>query len=108
MKEKTPNESENSSTIQRKQKLKVLDDVLNDNNYDNTLLQADRSFEYTDSKKKVKMERKTNKDKETHTRGAKNVYKNNPGPLHVAKSVKNPFSLLKLFFADKTIDNIVQ
>ena len=36
-KEKTSNESENSATIQRKQKLKTLVDVLNDNNYDNAL-----------------------------------------------------------------------
>ena len=31
LKEKTSNESENSGTIQRKQKFKTLDDVLNDN-----------------------------------------------------------------------------
>ena len=34
----------------------TLDDVLNDNIYDNTPPQAECSFEYTDSKKKVKME----------------------------------------------------
>ena len=108
VKEKTPNESENSSTIQRKEKLKTIDEVPNDNSYDNAPLQADRSFEYTDSKKKVKMEQKRDKDKQIHKRGAENKYKNNPGPPHVAKSMKNPFSSLKLFFADKMIDNIVQ
>ena len=55
VKEKTSDESENSATIQRKQKFKTLDDVLNDNNYDNAPHKAERSFEYTDSKKKVKM-----------------------------------------------------
>ena len=32
--------------------------------------------EYTDSKKKVNMEGKTNKDKQIHKRGAENVYQN--------------------------------
>ena len=36
---------------------------LNDNNYDNAPPQAECSFEYTDSKKKVEMDWKTNKDK---------------------------------------------
>ena len=61
--EKTLNKSENSATIQWKQKFKTFDDFLNDNNYDNPPPQAERSFEYTDSKKRVKMEWKTNKDK---------------------------------------------
>ena len=52
VKEKTSNESADSATIQRKQKFKTLDDVLNDNNYDNAPPQAERSFEYTDSKKR--------------------------------------------------------
>ena len=49
---KTSNESENSATIQWKQKLKILDYVLNDNGPP----QAERNFEYNDSKKKVKIE----------------------------------------------------
>ena len=49
VKEKTSNESKSSATIQRKQKLKTLDGVLNDNNYDNATPQAEHSFEYTDS-----------------------------------------------------------
>ena len=61
-KKKTPNESKNSATIKRKQRLKSLDDVLNDNDYDNA--PPERSFEYTDSKKKVKMEWKTNKEEQ--------------------------------------------
>ena len=56
VKEKSSNESEISAPIQQKQKLKTLDDVLSDDNYDNTSSQAEHSFEYTDSKKKVKME----------------------------------------------------
>ena len=108
VKEKTSNESENSATIQRKQKFKNLDDVLNDNNHDNALPQAERSFEYTDSKKKVKMEWKTNNDEKIHKRGAENGYKNKPGPQRAAKSVKNPSSSIKLFFTDKMMGNIVQ
>ena len=94
-----------SSTEKR---FKTLDDVLNNNNYDNAPLQAERNFEYTLSKKMVKMEWKTNKNKQIHKRGAENVYKNKPGPRRAAKSVKNPSSLFKLFFTDKMIDNIVQ
>ena len=45
VKEKTSNESENSATIQRTQKFKTLDDVLNDNNCDNATPQVGRSFE---------------------------------------------------------------
>ena len=56
VKEKSSNESEISAPIQQKQKLKTLDDVLSDDNYDNASSQAEHSFEYTDSKKKVKME----------------------------------------------------
>ena len=94
MKEKTLNEPETSATIQWKH-------VLNDNNYDNAPPQAEPSFEYTDSKKTVKMEWKTNKDKQVHKRGVdENGNKNNP--------VKNPSSLFKLFFTDKMMDNIVQ
>ena len=74
----------------------------------NAPLQAERSFEYTDSKKKVKMEWKTNKDNQMHKRGAENVYKNKPGPRRAAKSVKNSSSSFKLFFMDKMIDNLVQ
>ena len=66
VKEKTSNKSKNSATIQWKQKFKTFDDVLNDNNYDNPPPQAERSFEYTDSKKRVKMEWKTNKDEKCH------------------------------------------
>ena len=65
VKEKTPNESKNSARIQRKQKFKTLDDILNDNNYDNAPPQAENSFKYTDSKKK-KMEWTTNKYKQIH------------------------------------------
>ena len=50
VKQKASNESENSATIQ--QKLTTLDDVLNDNSYDNAPSQGERSFEYTDSKEK--------------------------------------------------------
>ena len=82
-----------SSTEKR---FKTLDDVLNNNNYDNAPLQAERNFEYTLSKKMVKMEWKTNKNKQIHKRGAENVYKNKPGPRRAAKSVKNPSSLFKL------------
>ena len=63
VKGKASNESKNSATIQWKQKFKTLGDVLNDNNYDNAPPQAECSFEYTDSKKKVEMDWKTNKDK---------------------------------------------
>ena len=66
VKEKTLNESKNSATIQRKQKFKTLDDILNDNNYDNAPPQAEHSFKYTDSMKKKKMEWKTNKYKRIH------------------------------------------
>ena len=90
VKEKTSNESENSATMQQKQKFKTLDDVLNDNNWDNAPQQAGRSFECTDSKKKVKMEWKINKDKQIHKRAAENVSKNKPGPPRADKSVKNP------------------
>ena len=51
----TSNESGNSTSVQRKQKFKTLDNVLNDNNWDNARPQVKRSFEYTDSKKKVKL-----------------------------------------------------
>ena len=44
VKEKTSNESENSATIQQKQKFKTLQDIPNDNNYDNAPPQAERSF----------------------------------------------------------------
>ena len=71
---KTSNESENSATIQWKQKLKILDYVLNDNGPP----QAERNFEYNDSKKKVKIEWKANKDKQIHKGGAENVHKNKP------------------------------
>ena len=102
MKEKTLNESENSATIQWKH-------VLNDNNYDNAPPQAEPSFEYTDSKKTVKMEWKTNKDKQVHKRGVdENGNKTKPGPRRAAKTVKNLSSLFKLFFTDKMMDNIVQ
>ena len=36
------------------------------------------------------------------------MYKNKPGPRLSAKSVKNPSLLLKLFFTDKMMDNVVQ
>ena len=88
MKERKSNDFEKSATIQWKQRFKFLDDILNDNNYDNATPQAERSFEYTGSKKKVKMEWKINKDKKIHKRGAENVYKNKPGPRRAAKSVK--------------------
>ena len=55
-KKKTPNEFENSARIQQKQKFKTLADVLKDKNYDKTPPQAERSFEYTDSKEKTKLE----------------------------------------------------
>ena len=66
-------------TIQRKQKFKTLDDILSDNNYDNAPPQAERSFKYADSKKKVKVEWKTNKDEQIHKRGAENMYKKKLG-----------------------------
>ena len=56
VKEKTSNESKNSATIQQIQEFNTRDDVLNVNNYDNAPPQAEHSFDYTDSKKKVKME----------------------------------------------------
>ena len=59
-----------------------------ENNYDNTPSQAECSFEYTDSKKKVKMKWKTNKDQQIHKRGADNVYKNKPGPQRAASLFK--------------------
>ena len=83
-----------------KQKFKAVDYVLNDNDYDNAPSQAVCTFEYTGSKKKVKLEWKTNKDKEIRKRGAENVYKNEPGPRRAAKSVKDPSLLFKCFFAD--------
>ena len=43
VKEKTSNESENSATIQREQKFRTHDDILNDN-YDNAQPQAERTF----------------------------------------------------------------
>ena len=87
VKEKSSNESENSAPIQQKQKLKTLDDVLSDGNYDNASSQAEHSFEYTDSKKKVKMEWKRSKDNQIHKRDAENVYKKKPGRRRAAKSV---------------------
>ena len=63
VKGKASNESKNSATIQWKQTFKILGDVLNDNNYDNAPPQAEYSFDYTDSKKKIEMDWKTNKDK---------------------------------------------
>ena len=54
------------------------------------------------------MEWRTNRDEQTHKRGAKNVDKNKPGPWRAAKSVKNPSSSDKPFFTDKIIGNIVQ
>ena len=87
VKEKSSNESENSAPIQQKQKLKTLDDVLSDDNYDNASSQAEHSFEYTDSKKKVKMEWKRSKDNQIHKRDAENVYKKKPGRRRAAKSV---------------------
>ena len=56
VKEKTSNESKNSATIQQIQEFNTREDVLNVNNYDNAPPQAEHSFDYTDSKKKVKME----------------------------------------------------
>ena len=44
----------------------MLDDVLNDKNHDYTPPQAQRSFEYTDSNKKIKVEWKTNRYKQIH------------------------------------------
>ena len=98
VKEKSSNESENSAPIQQKQKLKTLDDVLSDDNYDNASSQAEHSFEYTDSKKKVKMEWKRSKDNQIHKRDAENVYKKKPGRRRAAKSVKNTSLLFKRFF----------
>ena len=40
--------------------------------------------------------------------GAENVYKNKSGPWRAAKSVKDLSSLLKIFFMDKMMGNIVQ
>ena len=54
------------------------------------------------------MEWRTNRDEQTHKRGAKNVDKNKLGPWRAAKSVKNPSSSFKPFFTDKIIGNIVQ
>ena len=93
--------------IQRKQKFKAADYVLNDNNYHNAPPQAACSLEYTGSKKKVKLEWKTNKDKEIHKRGAENVYKNESGPRRAPKSVKNPSLLFKCFSTDLMMENIV-
>ena len=108
VKEKTLNESENSATFQWKQKFKTIDDNLNDHNCDNAPGKAERSFEYTDSEKKIKIEWKINKEEEIHKRGADKVYKNKPDSQRAAKSVKNPSSSLKLFFMDKMMGNIVQ
>ena len=80
VKEKRSNESENSAKMRHKQKFKTLDNVLNDNNYDNAPPQAEISFEYTESKKKVKMEWKANKDKQIHNGEAENVYKSKADP----------------------------
>ena len=98
VKEKSSNESENSAPIQQKQKFKTLDDVLSDDNYDNAPSQAEYSFEYTDSKKKVKMEWKRSKDNQIHKRDAENMYKKKPGRRRAAKSVKNTSLLFKRFF----------
>ena len=95
IKEKTWNESENFALIQWKQKFKAVD-----YDYDNAPSQAVCTFEYTGYKKKVKLEWKTNKDKEIRKRGAENVYKNEPAPGRAAKSVKDPSLLFKCFFAD--------
>ena len=54
------------------------------------------------------MEWKTNKEEQTHKRGAENGCKNKSGPRRAPKSVKNPFSSFKLFFTDKMTNNIVQ
>ena len=99
VKEKSSNESENSAPIQQKQKFKTLDDVLSDYNYDNAPSQAEHSFEYTDSKKKVKMEWKRSKDNQIHKTDAENVYKKKPGRRRAVKSVKNTSSLFKRFFS---------
>ena len=66
----------NLKTLQQfnRNKRSTLDDVPNDDNYSNAPPQAEHSFEYADSKKKVKMEWKTNKDEQIHKRGAENVY----------------------------------
>lgn len=68
-------------------------DVLNDNN---APPQAEWSFEYTDCKKKLKSEWKTNKDEQIHERRAENVYKNKSGPRGAAKSLNSPSSSFKI------------
>ena len=87
LKEEVSNESKNYASIQWKKKFKTLDVV--PNNYNNASLQGEHSFEYTYSKKKAKMEWKTNKVEQIHKRGAKKVYKNKFGPRRTAKSLKN-------------------
>ena len=109
VKEKKSNESENPATIQRKQKFKTLDYVVNENNYNNAPARAERSFEYTDSKEKVwKWNGKQIKTKKSIKEQLRIGNRNKPGPRRAAKSVKNPSSTFKDFFTDKMIDNIVQ
>ena len=63
---KTLKEFEKSATIQRRQKFKMIDDVLNDKSHDYTPPQAECSLEYTDSNKKITVEWKTNRHKQIH------------------------------------------
>ena len=97
-KENDNEHSKTSAEIPRKQKFKILDAVLDENNYEDAPPQGDFTFEYSDSKKSVKMTWKSPKDEGIHRRGSENIYKNNPGPRGPTKSVKSPLASFKLFY----------
>ena len=100
--------SKTSADIPRKPKLNTRNVVLVENNYEDAPPQGDSTSEYSDSKKTVKMTWKSTKDGRIHKRGSENIFKNNPGPRRLAKSVKSPLASCKLFFTDVMIRSIVQ
>ena len=74
-----------------------LDVVLHENNYEDVPPQGDFTFDYSNSKKTVKMTWKSTNDEGIHKRGSENIYKNNPSPRGPAKSVKSSLASFKLF-----------
>ena len=95
--------------LPRKQKFKKLDEVLDESNYADLPAQPDLSFSYTDARKTMTINWKTNGENvNLRPRDSENILKNLPDPRGTAKYVQTPTESFRLFFTDVIVNNIVE
>ena len=90
-----------------KQKLKNLDDVLDESKYLDAHIQPNLTFDYSDAMNIVDITWNTVRDTNLRRRVTENIMNKDPGWRGAAKYVKTPPEAFNLFFSDYIINRIV-